>query len=242
VPRATANAGPNAGLPPPAVAEVLTRLHGVYGPLPWRPSRDPIGELVLTILSQHTSDRLSGRAFAELLQNYPDWEAVRQAPTPEIRDAIRFGGLSEVKAPRLKQVLTRIREQRGDYDLNFLADLPIEEAREWLLALPGVGPKTAACVLMFALGRPAPPVDTHVYRVAQRLGLVPAKMSADKAHAHLEAAVPADDVYAFHIGLIRHGRYVCTARAPRCGDCVLATICPSAFSPAFAQADTTATL
>jgi endonuclease-3 len=204
----------------------------MYGELRWRPHHDPTSELVLTILSQHTSDRLSGRAFAELLQRYPDWDAVRLAPTADLRDAIRFGGLSEVKAPRIKHVLERIKAERDGYDLGFLAALPLDEAREWLMALPGVGPKTAACVLMFALGRPALPVDTHVYRVAQRLRLIPDKMSAEKAHAHLEALVPPAEVYAFHIGLIRHGRYVCGARAPQCDDCALNDVCPSAGSRA----------
>ena len=230
MPRATAEDEPNAGKPPPSVATVLARLREMYGELRWRPHHDAISELVLTILSQHTNDRLSGRAFAELLQRFPDWDAVRTAPAADLRDAIRFGGLAEVKAPRIKHVLERIRADLGGYDLTFLAELPLDDARDWLTALPGVGPKTAACVLMFALGRPALPVDTHVYRVAQRLGLVPAKMSAEKAHAHLGALVPPNEVYAFHIGLIRHGRYVCSARAPRCDACALSDVCPSAFS------------
>lgn len=232
MPRATAEAGPHASRPTPPVAEVLARLRLLYGHLRWRPHHDAIGELVLTILSQHTADRNSGRAFAELLALFPDWDGVRIAPLDALTEAIRFGGLARQKAPRIKEVLERIRAERGGYDLGFLADLPLDDARAWLTALPGVGPKTAACVLMFALGRPALPVDTHVFRVAQRLRLVPPRMSADAAHAHLEAMVPPDDVYAFHVGLIRHGRYVCSAQRPRCDACTLNDLCPSAFDPA----------
>lgn len=231
MPRATASAGPHHDRPTPAVGEVIARLRELYGHLRWQPHRDPMSELVLTILSQHTADRNSGRAFAELISEFTDWDAVRTAPVGALTRAIRFGGLAEVKAPRIKQVLERIRAERGGYDLDFLAGLPLDDARGWLTALPGVGPKTAACVLMFALGRPALPVDTHVYRVAQRLRLVPPKMSANAAHPHLEALVPPDDVYAFHIGLIRHGRYVCTAQHAACDRCTLNDICPSAFSP-----------
>jgi endonuclease-3 len=214
---------------PPAVNEVLRRLREMYGELVWRPHHDPTSELILTILSQHTNDRLSGRAFGELLARFSDWDAIRRAPLAEIRDAIRFAGLAEVKAPRIHQALERIHAERGDYDLTFLADLPLDEARAWLLRLPGVGPKTAACVLMFALGRPALPVDTHVYRVSKRLGLIPPRMSADDAHAYLEARVPPEAIYAFHVGLIRLGRYICLARNPRCVACVMNDICPSAF-------------
>src|SRR5579883_2163481 len=148
------------------VAELLERLHTVYGELPWRPSGDPVGELILTILSQHTSDRLSGQAFANLLQRFDGWPAIRDADAAEIQRCIQVGGLAATKAPRIKLVLETIDRERGGFDLEFLRDLPLDEARQWLMALPGVGPKTAACVLMFALGRPAIPVDTHVYRVA----------------------------------------------------------------------------
>ncbi|HZQ38792.1 MAG TPA: endonuclease III [Dehalococcoidia bacterium] len=217
---------------PPSVEQVLQRLHGVYGELRWRPHHDPISELVLTILSQHTADRASGRAFAELLATFPDWDAIREAEPAAIARAVKWAGLSEMKAPRIKAVLERVRAERGGYNLDFLGDpaLPLDQARAWLMALPGVGPKTAACVLMFALGRPALPVDTHVYRVGQRLGFIPPKMSADKAHAHLEARVPEAQVYAFHVGLIKHGRHVCYAQKPNCTGCVLNDLCPSAFS------------
>jgi endonuclease-3 len=207
----------------------LARLRPRYGDLPWRPHGDAVGELVLTILSQHTNDTLSGKAFARLLAMFPTWEAITAAPAEAIAGAIREGGLAGQKAPRIKAVLQRIWEELGAFDLTFLKDLPLEEARAWLLALPGVGPKTAACVLMFALGRPALPVDTHVYRVSRRLGLIPANASEARAHTLLEAMVPAEDVYAFHVALIKHGRHTCTARAPRCADCPLNDVCPSAF-------------
>jgi len=215
---------------PPAVDEILQRLETVYGQLRWRPHTDPMSELILTILSQHTSDKLSGRAFAQLMADFPSWEAIREAPVDALQASVRFAGLSALKAPRIKTVLSRIRSELGEYNLQFLAELPLPEAKLWLTALPGVGPKTAACVLMFALGRPALPVDTHVYRVSRRLGLLPEKMSADRAHEHLESVVPADSVYRFHIGLIKHGRYVCVAQRPLCAECVLNDICPSAFT------------
>ncbi len=195
----------------------------------WRPHRDPMSELVLTILSQHTNDTLSGKAFAKLLAAFPAWDAIAAAPVEALIDAIRDGGLARQKAPRIKAVLERIRDECPAYDLTFLHDLPLEDAKAWLRSLPGVGPKTAACVLMFALGRPALPVDTHVYRVARRLGFIDGNVTEAKAHALLEAIVPPEDTYAFHIALIKHGRYVCTARRPECGSCPLADICPSAF-------------
>jgi endonuclease-3 len=215
-----------------AVPDLLRRLHAVYGPLRWRPHRDPMSELILTILSQHTADRLSGLAFIRLTERYSDWEQLREAPVEEIEARIQPAGLSHMKAPRLKRVLDQVLSDRGGYDLAFLADLPLQESKAWLMALPGVGPKTAACVLMFALGRPALPVDTHVYRVARRLGLIPPKMSADRAHEQLESIVPQRDIYAFHVGLIKHGRYTCVAQRPHCEACVLNDICPSAFSAA----------
>ncbi|MHB8577026.1 MAG: endonuclease III domain-containing protein [Dehalococcoidia bacterium] len=215
---------------PADVSAILARLRTVYGEIRWRPHHDGISELILTILSQHTSDRLSGQAFAQLLSRFPDWDSIRLAPISQIEDAIQTAGLWKMKAPRIKQVLERVLAERGGYDLDSLQAMPLEEAKQWLLSLPGVGPKTAACVLMFAYGRPALPVDTHVYRVAMRLGLIPPKMSADRAHAHLEAMIPPREIYPFHIGLIKHGRYVCIAQRPRCDACILSDICPSAFS------------
>ncbi|MGI8553655.1 MAG: endonuclease III domain-containing protein [Dehalococcoidia bacterium] len=197
--------------------------------MPWRPHGDGISELILTILSQHTSDTNSGRAFSRLIGHFPDWDTILMAGIPAIGDAIRTAGLSQVKAPRIKAVLQQIKAERGNYDLRFLSELPLDEGRAWLLALPGVGPKTAACVLMFAYGRPALPVDTHVFRVATRLGLLPPKTSAEAAHRILEQMVQPDLIYTFHVGLIQHGRHVCRAQAPNCSGCMLARVCPSAF-------------
>ena len=211
---------------------VLARLRSRYGALRQRRHGDPITELVLTILSQHTNDANSGKAFAAMQRRYPTWDDVLAAEPAALAESIRRGGLANQKAPRIQAVLARIKEERGGWDLDFLAGLPLDEAKAWLRALPGVGPKTAACVLLFALGRPALPVDTHVYRVARRLGLVGEQVTPEQAHALLEAQVPAGDVYAFHIGLIKHGRHTCTARAPSCGACPLNDICPSAFHAA----------
>jgi endonuclease-3 len=215
------------------IPEIIARLDAAYGIPKWRPHHDPISELVLTILSQNTADSNSGRAFVRLLEAFPDWDTVANAPLPELIATIQPGGLAPTKAPRIQAALRDIKTKTGSYDLGFLADLPIEEARDWLRALHGVGPKTVACVLMFALGRPAMPVDTHVFRVAMRLGLIPertanAAMTPEKAHALLEAEVAPADMYAFHIGLIKHGRRTCAAQRPQCDACVLRDLCPSA--------------
>jgi endonuclease-3 len=215
------------------IPEIIGRLDAAYGIPEWRPHHDPLSELVLTILSQNTSDGNSGRAFVRLMEAFPSWEAVVDAPLAELIVAIQPGGLAPTKAPRIQAVLRDIRERQGAFDLGFLAEMPLDEARAWLGSLHGVGPKTVACVLLFALGRPAMPVDTHVFRVAQRLALIPARagqaaMTAEKAHALLEAAVPESEYYAFHIGLIKHGRRTCTAQRPACDACVLRDLCPSA--------------
>jgi len=224
------------------MTQIIRRLDDAYGIPEWRPHHDAVAELVLTILSQNTSDSNSGRAFVRLLERFPTWDAVIEAPLPELIEAIQPGGLAPTKAPRIQAALRDVRERAGGFDLEFLRDMPLEEARAWLRELHGVGPKTVACVLMFALGRPAMPVDTHVFRVAGRLALIPeragkAAMTAEKAHALLEALVPPDGFYAFHIGLIKHGRRTCTAQRPRCPDCVLLDLCPSAvkFHPELRQ-------
>jgi endonuclease-3 len=211
-------------LPP---KEIVARLADLYGEPEWRPHGDPMSELVLTILSQNTSDSNSGRAFMRLRKRFPTWEAVMTALPEEMEDAIAVGGLARIKTPRIKAALEAVHEKRGGFDLEFLRDLPLEEAKAWLRELNGVGPKTAACVLMFALGRPALPVDTHVHRVAQRLGLVPTKASAEKAHDILEAMLEPDEVYPFHIMLIKHGRRLCSAQRPRCEECPLLEGCPA---------------
>jgi len=181
----------------------------------------------VTILSQNTSDHNSRIAYASLMSRFGGWQAVADAGVDEIEDAIRMGGLSRVKAPRIRQILREISVQRGSFDLSFLAELPAGEAKAWLQRLPGVGPKTAACVLLFSLGMPVLPVDTHIFRVAKRLGLIPAKSTAGDAHDLLGEMVPPEDVYRFHILMIEHGRRTCRAQNPRCPRCVLLPGCPS---------------
>jgi endonuclease-3 len=200
-------------------------LKSEYGDRPWHP-RDPVASLVNTILSQNTNDVNRDRAFEQLRERFPTWEAVRDAPEEELIDAIRPAGLGPTKGPRIQEALRRIAAERGELSLDFLADLPVEEARAWLLDLPGVGPKTAAIVLLFALGRPAFPVDTHVHRVTRRLGLIPEETSREHAHELLEELVPPDIYYAFHLNLIAHGRAVCHARNPEHERCVLRDVCP----------------
>ena len=209
-------------------ARIIELLDGEYGTLPWRPAGAPIAELVLTLLSQNTSDSNSGRAFIRLLNEFPDYESLLDADVKKIEKAIQPGGLAPTKAPRMQAMLREVWSRRGSFDLAFLQEMPLEEARAWLRSLPGVGPKTAACVLLFSLGMPALPVDTHVHRVAIRLGLIPEKSTPEKAFELLEPMLKPDEVYPFHIQLIKHGRRTCSARKPKCSACPLAAGCPSA--------------
>ena len=214
-------------LPAQRLACVEPRLIDTYGARSWQSHGSPLDELVITVLSQHTSDGNTARAFQTLRDRFPTWEGVRTAPTPEVADAIRSGGLAEIKAPRIQAILNDVLAECGTLDIDHLANLPLPHARRWLLDLPGVGPKTAACVLLFSLGRPALPVDTHVHRVAMRLGLTGAGVSAEAARALLEAELgeDRDRVYAFHVNMITHGRSVCTARRPYCERCPLTECC-----------------
>jgi endonuclease-3 len=207
--------------------DVMELLGKEYGPAEWFVRYNPAEELVFTILSQHTSDLNSERAFNNLMKTFPTMEAIADAPVERIEDAISMGGLAKQKAPRIKAVLQQVREELGSFDLSFLAEMPLDEAKAWLKRLNGVGPKTAAIILCFSLGLPAMPVDTHIFRVSKRLGLIGPKVTADQAHDILEPMVPPEDVFAFHMYLIRHGRQVCKAPRPRCGECVLAWGCPS---------------
>jgi endonuclease-3 len=206
---------------------VFERLLAVYGPRTLRPGGDPLDELIGTILSQNTSDVNSGRAFERLRAAYPTWEDMLDTPLPELYEAIKSAGLGQIKAPRIQSALHTIFQRRGELNLDFLDELSVDDGKRWLTSLDGIGPKTAACVLLFALGKPALPVDTHVFRVAKRLGLIGPKVGADKAHALLEAALPSDagQIYTFHIDMIRHGRRICHALRPRCADCPLSDLC-----------------
>jgi endonuclease-3 len=201
------------------------RLLAEYGEPTWRPHLDPVSELVSTILSQNTNDANRDVAFERLRARLPTWEQARDASVDEVIEAIRPAGLANQKGPRIQNALRFITEQRGELTLDFLADWPVDEAKAWLTSIKGVGPKTAAIVLLFSLGRPSFPVDTHVHRVTKRLGLIGGRVSREKAHDELEGLVPMEDYYAFHLNVIRHGRRVCTSRNPRCGECVLSDLC-----------------
>ena len=196
-----------------------------YGEPTWRNPLPPLDELVSTILSQNTNDTNRDRAFDALRAKFPTWEVVRDAPPEQVVEAIRPAGLANQKGPRIQAVLRAITAERGALDLEFLKALPVEEARAWLTKFNGVGPKTAAIVLLFSLNRPAFPVDTHVHRVTGRLGLRPEKMSADECHTYFESLLPPETYSAAHLNLIRHGREVCHARHPECERCVLQRVC-----------------
>jgi endonuclease-3 len=210
------------------VRTVHRRLIDEYGePSPPKPV-PALDELAFTILSQNTNDRNRDRAYGVLRERFPDWAAVARAPGGELADAIRVGGLADTKARYIQTVLRRVYEERGEYSLEFLNDLSDAEASEYLRSLPGVGAKTAACVLAFSLGRDVFPVDTHILRVSKRLGLLPPKADLTKAHALWAAMVPDGLAYPLHKNIIRHGRKVCGARKRLCAECVLADLCPSA--------------
>ncbi len=201
---------------------IRDRLRAAYGRPVLHAHRAPIDELVLTVLSQNTNDRNRDVAYGRLRERFPSWAAVRDAPEDQVEEAIRPGGISRVKARRIQDILRSL----GDDDLAWLADAPLEEAREYLCSLPGVGRKTAACVLLFSFGMPEVPVDTHVFRVGTRLGLFRPGAPTDEAHDALARLTDPADTYELHVSLIRHGRRTCTARNPRCGKCVLLSICP----------------
>ena len=208
------------------VRAIARRLERHFGQLSPPRRTDPLDELVLTVQSQHTSDLNSERAFAALRDRYPTWDEVVRAPTAELADTIRSGGLANTKAARIQAILREIHGREGRYDLSRLRRRSDEEIREYLSSLPGVGPKTAAVVIAFAFGRETIPVDTHVHRVATRLGLVP-KTSAERAQRLLEASVPDDLKTPMHVGLIGLGREICKAGRPRCEDCPLYELCPT---------------
>jgi endonuclease-3 len=201
---------------------IRDRLRAAYGRPMLRAHRSPIDELVLTVLSQNTNDRNRDVAYARLRERFPTWADLQDAPEEAVEEAIRPGGISRIKARRIQQIL---RSLAGD-ELAWLEDAPLAEARDYLCALPGVGRKTAACVLLFSFGRPEVPVDTHVYRVGTRLGLFRPGASFDEAHDELARLASPEDAYELHVGLIRHGRRTCTARSPRCRECVLLRMCP----------------
>jgi endonuclease-3 len=213
------------------VRAIRDRLRALYGVPLAQPHERPIDELILTVLSQSTNDRNRDVAFLRLRERFgPDrieWVAVRQAPLHEVEQAIRPGGISKVKSARIQEILRAL----GDPpDLGWLRDAPLAQARDYLVGLPGVGRKTAACVLLFAYGRREVPVDTHVSRVATRLGLLRPGASLDAQHDQMLALTPPGEELELHLNILRHGRRTCHARNPRCGECALARMCPSARS------------
>ncbi len=177
------------------------------------------------MLSQHTSDINRDRAFARLKERLPTWKQVLAAPTHDVAEAIRPGGIAEVKARRIKSILAEIERREGEPSLDRLQELNDQEVAEYLCELPGVGPKTAACVLVFSMGRAAFPIDTHVHRIARRLGWIDGRASAERAHAELAPRVPADIRYDLHVAFINHGRNVCKPKIPRCSECVVFDLC-----------------
>jgi endonuclease III len=205
-----------------AVQQRLRASQGAFAPKPLLPVID---ELVATVLSQHTSDVNSDRAFTQLKATFPTWEQVADASVTQVADAIRSGGIANRKARRIQQILAAIEAREGSLDLSRLHDMDDAAAERYLRGLPGVGPKTAACVLVFAMGRPAFPVDTHVHRIVRRLGWVPATANAGRAHQVLAPIVPPAISYDLHVAMIAHGRTVCRAARPSCGGCVLRDLC-----------------
>jgi endonuclease III len=216
--------------PPPArIRAVRDRLRLVYGIPGWKAHGHPIAELILTVLSQSTNDRNRDVAYLRLRERFPTWEEVRDAPVDEIEEAIRPGGISKIKSARIKSILQAI-EPAEEISLDGLAEMTVPEAQAYLTALPGVGRKTAACVLLFALGMRDIPVDTHVSRVGTRLGLFRPKAPFEEMHDEMLAITPPGQELEFHINLLRHGRRTCHARRPDCRGCALQRMCPSAFS------------
>ncbi len=213
------------------VARIRQRLRAVYGVPLMRPHGDPIAELVLTVLSQSTNDRNRDVAYLRLRERLARWELVLEAPLAEIEEAIRPGGISKVKSARIRAILRAIaadpRDPSQRLSLDWLQYAPVSQGRDYLLSLPGVGRKTAACVLLFAYGLREVPVDTHVSRVGTRLGLLRAGAPFDELHDQMLALTPSGRELELHVNLLRHGRRTCHARSPACQQCALARLCPS---------------
>lgn len=224
-PAGTAEADRSPDGPDARFAEIADRLEEEHG-TPSKLRRDPLDELVLTVLSQNTSDANRDRAWERLRDRFPDWDEVRRAPSEEVEDAIRPGGLAGQKGPAIQEILERLHREGGEIGLDHLEAMDVEEAMDYLTGFRRVGTKTAACVLCFSLRRPILPVDTHVDRVSRRLGLVPEEGGPARVHRVLNRRVPPELRFDLHLLLIRHGRATCTARSPDCGECCLADVCP----------------
>jgi endonuclease III len=208
-----------------AVQAILLKHYGS----PKKIHYDPVETLILTILSQNTNDINRDKAYTNLRKAFPTWDSVLIAQLPKIEKAIRLGGLAKGKARTIKSALEKIKFDRGKYSLDFLEHTSLEKAREYLLSIKGVGPKTAAVVLCFALNKPAFPVDTHIFRVSKRLGLIPEGTTVERAHILLEKQLVPEQMYSFHLNLIQHGREVCIARKPKCPVCFLRRDCSYKF-------------
>ena len=206
---------------------IIEELSANYGRFEQEPRYNALDELIFTVLTQHTSDLNAARAFDQLRMTIPLWEDVMVADQDEIAKAIYHGGMSNQKSKRIKDILAAILDRHGVLEINFLREYSLDAARDWLMELPGVGPKTAAVVMSFALGMPAFPVDTHIHRVSKRLGLIGEKTTADAAHEIMEGKVPPELRFQLHMQLITHGRQICKARRPLCGECPLSVGCPS---------------
>lgn len=219
------------------ITRIRQRLIGAFGEPVWRTPLPPVDELVSTILSQNTNDVNRDTAFERLKAAFPNWESVMNADPARVVDAIRIAGLGNQKGPRIQQALREIADfTGGEITLDFLQKMPPDEARAWLTGMKGVGPKTAAIVLLFSMGIPAFPVDTHIFRVSGRLGLRPIGLSVEKTHAYLEERIPTDYFYDLHLNIIRLGREVCGARKLRCAYCPLEDLCPFEAKNMAAQA------
>jgi len=205
--------------------ELVRRFEAAYGETPYTVRFDPMQELISCILSQHTSDANSYPAFARLQVKFPTWQQVVDAGPDAVADVIRSAGLANQKAKSIIRCLVEIKERTGEYSIDHLRNMPLREAREWLTELPGVGPKTASIVLCFAMGMSAIPVDTHVYRVSWRVGLIPEEIGENKAHDILLRVVPPDLAFRFHMALIHHGRQTCKAPLPLCDKCMVTDLC-----------------
>lgn len=213
------------------IQDIIALLEQEYGIPKWNPVKRHLDVLIETILSQHTSDLNSHRAFKSLMDTFGNWQNVATAPVEHIARSISCGGLSRVKAIRIKQIVQGIYNERGSLTMDFLESMSTTEAKDYLISLPGVGLKTASCVLLFSLGRPSLPVDTHIFRVVKRLGLLEPDVNINEAHSLLQNKIHPSKIYQFHVHVIKHGRQVCHARWPRCRGCVLEKCCPGSLAP-----------
>ena len=210
---------------PESIPYIIQNLRAVYGEPQSEAGLDPLDVQIETILSQSTSNINSGRAFENLKKRFPTWEQARRARGTSIEAAIRSGGLARQKSVRIKNLLNEVYQQRGSLDLSFLRSAPLDEARQFLASFKGIGPKTVACTLLFACNRPVFPIDTHIFRLARRLALIPERCSDEQAHQTMEKVIPPDNYFEVHINLIRHGRKVCRPSEPRCEECCLIDFC-----------------